>query len=270
MNTLIASLSTFLLLWHFVSAFAAEPVVPTKPLRPFDDNRLDEFTTWLKASGRKDPNKVFTIRDKTLHISGEGAGYLATKTAYRDYHLSVEYKWGKRTDGSKFVRNSGVLLHGTGPDGSKGGVWMASIECQLAQGCEGDLIVIRGKDKSGKTIPVTFTSRVRIAADKRTRWDPKGKPRKYDGRQFWWSKHEPFFKEFRDTRGKHDVASPLGQWTKVECLCRGNKITIRINGTTVNECYDVFPAGGKILLQNETNEVYFRNLEIRALTKDER
>ena len=251
------------------AGFAADPVPPTKPLRPFDDNHLDEFTTWLKATGRKDPKHVFTIRDKTLRISGEGAGYLATKTAYRDYHVSVEYKWGKKTDGSKFVRNSGILLHGTGPDGARNGVWMASIECQLAQGCEGDLIVIRGEDKDGNTIPVTFTSRVRIAADKRTRWDPRGKPKKYDGRQFWWSKHQPFFKELRDTRGKDDVASSLGKWTKVECLCRGKKITIRINGTTVNECYDVFPAGGKILLQNESNEVYFRNLEIKPLRKDE-
>ena len=45
----------------------------------------------------------------------------------------------------------------------------------------------------------------------------------------------------------------------------GSRITIRINGTTVNECYDVFPSGGKILLQNEVNDVDFRNLQIRPL-----
>ncbi|MGZ3336771.1 MAG: hypothetical protein ACXVBV_15690 [Isosphaeraceae bacterium] len=68
---------------------------------------------------------------------------------YRDYHLIVEHKWGKRTDGGKFVRNSGILLHATGPDGGAGGTWMSLIECQLAQGCVGDLIPIRGKDEAG-------------------------------------------------------------------------------------------------------------------------
>ncbi len=77
------------------------------------------------------------------HQFGEWGG------TYRDYHLIVEYKWGKRTDGGKFVRNSGILLHATGPDGGAGGTWMSSIECQLAQGCVGDLIPIRGKDEAG-------------------------------------------------------------------------------------------------------------------------
>ena len=37
-------------------------------------------------------------------------------------------------------------------------MWMSSIECQLAQGCVGDLIPIRGKDEAGSDIPVRFTS----------------------------------------------------------------------------------------------------------------
>lgn len=262
----LASVAVFLSVTVISTAQSADKsVTPTKTLRPFADNRLDEFTPWLKGQGSKDPKNVFSIKNEVLRISGEGAGYLATKQAYRDYHLSVEYKWDKKTDGSKYVRNSGILIHGVGPDGGARGVWMTSIECQLAQGCEGDLIVIRGKDKAGKTIPATITSKVRVAEDKKTRWDPNGKPMKYRGRQFWWSKHQPFFKELRDTRGKHDVASPLGEWTKVEVLCRGKRITIKINGETVNECYDAFPAAGQILLQNEGNEILFRNLEIRPL-----
>ena len=73
------------------------------------------------------------------------------------------------------------------------------------------------------------------------------------------------FKELLDTRGKDDVASGLGKWTKVECICQKNRITVKINGVTVNECYDVFPSGGRILLENEKNEIFFRNFEIRPL-----
>jgi hypothetical protein len=70
--------------------------------------------------------------------------------------LIVEYKWGERNPDSKYVRNSGILLHGVGPDGSQDGVWMTSIECQLAQGCEGDLILIRGKTAEGERFPATI------------------------------------------------------------------------------------------------------------------
>ena len=94
-----------------------------------------------------------------------------------------------------------------------------------------------------------------------------GKPVKYSGRQFWWSKHEPFFKELSDTRGKDDVASLLGEWTRVEAICSGKKITIKVNGETVNEALDADPAAGKVMLQAEGHEVFFRNLEIRPIAK---
>lgn len=260
---------TILLLTTAGSAVAADAVPavvePTSTIRPFNGRDLSGFYTWLKETGHEDPQQVFSVEDGQIRISGVGAGYLATRDAYRNYHLSVEYKWGTKTDGSKYVRNSGILLHGTGPDGSSRGVWMASIECQLAQGCEGDVIVIRGKDDGGNTIPVTVSSETRVAGDGRTRWQKGGKPTLHSGRQFWWSEHQVGFKELLDTRGDNDKASPLGEWTKVECVCRGDRITIRINGETVNEFYDVSPSEGRILLQNESNEIYFRNLEIRPL-----
>ncbi|MEK6237934.1 MAG: DUF1080 domain-containing protein, partial [Planctomycetales bacterium] len=104
-----------------------------------------------------------------------------------------------------------------------------------------------------------------VAKDGRTRWKKGGEKTVHSGKQFWWSKHQPFFKELRDTRGENDVASPLGEWTKVECICKDARVTVKINGETVNECFDVFPSAGKILLQNEGSEIYFRNLELRPV-----
>lgn len=156
-----------------LSAAEPEPIRPTKTLRLFNGKNLDGFTTWLKGSGTADPTGVFSVKDGVIHVSGTGNGYLATRDAYRDYHLTVEYRWGEKTFGSKYVRNSGVLLHGTGPDGGAGGTWMASIECQLAQGCVGDLIVIPGKTADGKPIAVQITSKVKLGPDRR----PRGTPR---------------------------------------------------------------------------------------------
>jgi hypothetical protein len=251
----------------------ADAVTPREVIRLSDGDSLEHFTTWLKQSGRDDPQGVFSIEDGVIHVSGDGAGYLATKQSYRDYHLSLEYRWGKKTDGSGYVRNSGVLVHAVGPDGGARGVWMTSLEVQLAQGCEGDFIVIRGQDGTGddiETIQATITSDTRTAEDGRTRWQRGGKPTKYSGRQFWWSKHQPGFKEKLDTRGTDDLASPLGEWTKVEVICRGDRVTVRINGEPVNEAYAVFPSAGKILLQNESNAVDFRNVEVRPLPPAEK
>jgi hypothetical protein len=244
---------------------SVSPITPREVIRPFNGKDFSGLYMWLKKTGREDPRHVFRVEDGMIRCGAEDMGYLATKDAYQNFHLSVEYKWGAKSTTDKYVRNSGVLLHGVGPDGSQNGVWMTAIECQLAQGCEGDLIVIPGKQTDGKLFPATVSSTTSVAEDGRTRWDKGGKPTAYSGKQFWWSKHEPFFKELIDTRGKDDVASPLGEWTKVECVCSGKRITIKINGITVNECYDAHPAAGKILLQTEGHEIYFRNFEIRPL-----
>ncbi len=257
----------------FTDSFSADlpPVNPpaqspdrVTPL--FNGRDLTDLYPWLKDSAFDDPKRVWSVRDGVLRCSGEVAGYLATRQAWRDYRLVVEYKWGELTYGAKGVRNSGVLLHATGPDGNRS-PWMSSIECQIAQGCVGDFIVIRGKDEKGETIPVTITADVEVGPDKRLRWKKGGAKTVYSNRQFWWSQHEPFFEERIDTRGKNDVDSPLGEWTRLECVCDGNRITVIVNGTAVNECYDVWPSAGKILLESEGFEILFRKVELHPLKR---
>jgi hypothetical protein len=263
MPWIIPSLLLFGALASGLAARADEARSPEGVERPFTEPGLDGFTKWLKKTGHDDPQGVFRLEDGVLRCGDEDMGYVATKRSYRDYHLSVEYRWGRKRAQPTSVRNTGVLLNAIGPDGAAKGLWMTSIECQLAQGCEGDLIVIRGTQADGNPFPGTLASLTRMAEDKNTRWDPQGQPTTYSGKQFWSSRHQPFFKEDYDARGKDDVASPVGEWTKVECLCSGSRITIKINGHTVNECSDAVPAAGKILLQSEGDEVFFRNLELR-------
>ena len=240
-------------------------VRPTEAVKLFNGKDLTGLRTWLKDTKGEDPRKVFSAEDGLLHVSGDGYGYVRTDKDYRDYHLVVEYKWGQRTDGGKFVRNSGILLHAVGADGGANGTWMSSIECQLAQGCAGDLIVIRGKDDRGETIPVRLTSDVVLGPDKRPRWREGGQPRTFTSGQLWWSRHDPDFKELIDTRGKDDVESKTGEWNRVDCVCEGDRISVRVNGHHVNTCYGVFPAAGKILLQSEGFELFVRTFELHPL-----
>lgn len=246
------------------------PVVPQDVVPLFNGADLTGLTTWLKDTRRDDPRRVFRVTDGLLHITGDGMGYVATEKPWRDYRLLVEYKWGRKTDGGKYVRNSGILLHSTGPDGGAGGSWPSCIECQLAQGCAGDFIVIRGKDDEGNIIPVRLTADTELAPDrKRHRWKKGGEAKLFPVTrgQLWWSKHDWDFAELLDTRGKNDVESPLGEWNRVECVCDGPRITIIVNGETVNECRDVFPAGGRILLQTEGFEVFVRKFELHPLKR---
>ena len=255
---------TSLLLVALVAA-EPEPIVPTAAAPLFNGKDLSGLEVWLKDTKRDDPKQVFRAKDGMIHITGEGFGYAATEKAYRDYRVSLEYRCGKKTDGGKYVRNSGLLLHATGSHGGASGTWMSSVEVQLAQGCVGDLIVIRGKDDAGKIIPVSLTSDVKLGADKRPRWSPGGTKTVFTNRQLWWNNHEAGFEELLDTRGKHDPDSPLGEWTKVECICEKDTIEVKINGTTVNKAYDVTPSAGRILLQCEGFELFVRKFEIAPL-----
>jgi hypothetical protein len=258
----------FVALHMLVAAACAQDEQATAPrevIPLFHGKDLAGLVTWLKDTQHEDPRGVFSVKEGVLRLSGDGMGYIRTDKAYRDYHLVVEYRWGKKTDGGKYVRNSGILLHATGPDGGAGGAWPSSIECQLAQGCVGDLIVIRGKDEQGETIPVRVTAETELAPDgRRHRWKAGGERKTFPPTrgQLWWSRHDWDFQELLDTRGKEDVESPLGEWTRVECLCAGDKITIKVNGHTVNECRDVHPAAGRICLQTEGFEILFRKFEI--------
>jgi hypothetical protein len=250
-----------------VTASVRDAIRPREVIRLFNNKDLSGLSTWLADSKRDDPRKVFQVtKEGWLRITGDGSGYVATRAEYRDYHLVVEYKWGQRTDGGKFVRNSGILLNAVGPDGGAGGQWMSSVECQLGQGCVGDLIVIRGKDVKGETIPVRISSEISLGPDKRPRWTPGGTRREFVGdSQLWWSRHDPGFEELLDTRGKDDVESRVGEWTKIECLNEGGQLKVHVNGTQINSAYNVFPAAGKVLLQSEGFELYVRKFELHPL-----
>ncbi len=233
---------------------ALQAAAPAERVALFNGKNLDGLRPWQKDA----KEEVWSVVDGMIRCSGEGRGYLGTEKAWKDYRVAVDYRWGTRTDGSKTVRNSGILIHATGADGSAGkGAWMPSIEVQLAQGCVGDLIPIRSKE-----VEVSFAGETALGSDRRPRWSKGGAPAVYTGKQFWWSKHEAGFQELLDTRGKEDVESPLGEWTRVELVCKGARATVIVNGTTVNEIYDASPAAGRILLQNEGYEIFFKAFEI--------
>src|SRR5262249_16069665 len=86
-------------------------------LHLFNGKDLTNFYTYLKGHGKgNDPEKVFTVHDGMIHVSGKVFGGLTTEKEYGNYHLVTEFKWGEKTwaPREKAARDSGILLHCVG------------------------------------------------------------------------------------------------------------------------------------------------------------
>lgn len=71
----------------------------------------------------------------------------------------------------------------------------------------------------------------------------------------------------RYKKKKRDTEKPTGQWNTVECICDGGKIINIVNGGVVNEGRGASVRKGRILLQSEGAEVYYRKVELTPLEK---
>ena len=235
-----------------------------KTLFRFDGKSLAGFYTFLKGPGRDNaPNKVFTVSDGMIRISGQDWGCITTHDAYENYHLTAEFKWGTETWGNRKdrARDSGILLHSTGEDGAYGGMWMHSIECQMIEGGTGDILVVGDKsEKFAVTCPVADEKQGGSYLFK-----PDGKPVTiHGGRINWWGR-DPAWKDVKDFRGKQDVEKPIGQWNLLECICKGSTIVIKLNGKIVNQCLDAKPTKGRLQIQSEGAELFVRRFELVSI-----
>lgn len=241
----------------------------------FNGRDLSGFSTWLRDTRHEDPRGVFTVTNGWIRISGDGLGYLATTQSFANYRLVVEFKWGTRNtpwnDRVGRARDSGIFLHATGPDGNShdgDGAFMAAIECNLFQGATGDILLIRGKDEAGRLIAPRLTARVAPErdADGWWFWDAEGRLQTIEtwGRLNWFGKSRAWRDEI-DFRGPLDPERTYGEWNTVECTCDGNRLAIRLNGILVNEAFDLRPDRGRILLQCEGSEVFFRRVAVFEL-----
>ncbi len=246
------------------------PIVPTDgPIKLFNGKDLTGLYVFMQDTKYEDPRHIFTVHDGLLHISGNGVGGISTEKEYGDYHMICEFKWGERTWGTreKSARDSGALVHCTGPEGAYSGIWMASIEAQIIEGGVGDILVVPGNDTDGKPIPLSLTADVVKDRDGETVWSKEGTPQTFtSGRINWWGR-DPDWKDQIGFRGPKDVESPVGQWTRMDVICEKDRITIKVNGTVVNCGYQAVPQAGKLTFQTELAEIFVRRWELWPLGK---
>ncbi len=263
---LVAGLSmTFLL---FSSAIESTTgAAPAKTIKLFNGHNLDGWYTFLKDRGKNnDPKQVFSVGDGVIRISGEEWGCITTEDEYENYHLVVEFKWGEQTFEPRLdkARDSGILLHSVGADGAKGGIWMYSIECQVIEGGTGDFIVVGDGSKD-------FSVTCPVAPDKQGGsyvFNPEGELVTINEGRINWFGRDPDWKDVKGFRGKNDVEKPHGQWNKLECIVKDGEISIILNGVLVNRAVAVQPRKGRIQIQSESSEIFFRRVDLKPLHTD--
>lgn len=62
-----------------------------------------------------------------------------------------------------------------------------------------------------------------------------------------------------------DAEKPFGEWNTIEVICDGDKITNIVNGVVVNEGSHASVTKGRILLQSEGAEVFYRKVDLKPL-----
>jgi len=193
-----------------------------------------DFKGWysfLQSKGKNnDIEKVFSVEDGLLHITGKEFGYLCTEKKYANFHLVAEFKWGVKKypprDADTTKRDNGILYYVQTAASDK--VWPKSIECQIQEGDVGDIwlidsttVVIDGQ----RTAPYNFHRVVK----------------------------------------KKNGERPTGEWNTVEVIADKGKITYIVNGVTVNAAESPSLNDGRIIIQSEGAEIYYRKIEITEL-----
>ena len=212
----------------------------------------------------KDVDGMFTMIEEdgepVLKIAGEIYGCIFTKEEFANYHLKLKVKWGDK----KFIprmeklKDSGILYHSVGESGKDyWRSWMLSQEFQIMEGHMGDYWNIANSAIDIRAYPSEGVMSSIASANQPFR--PFGSGTNGDGFCMRSENHE----------------SPEGEWTTLELICYGDKSLHIVNGHVVmilqNSRYNdngkqVPLTKGKIQLQSEAAEVYFKDIRIRNIS----
>lgn len=206
----------------------------------------------------RDPLHVFTVTNMdgvpTLHVSGQGFGVMMTTATFTNVHARLEIKWGKRKWGAKVNQpfDSGLLYFCHSEAGAVFGTWPRCIEFQINEKEFGDLYALGTQ----VTVPARQDGKL-------WRYDPAGAPTIFQPASFHCAHLV-------------DPEKPQGEWNTLDLIIfNGDSIHV-VNGQVVMRLHNAQRldggaptsiTSGKICLQTEGGECYFRNVEIQPITE---
>ena len=220
----------------------------------------DEQGNYLEPIGlNKDPLNVFSTvtedKDPAIRMSGEVFAILVTEKEFENYHLKLQFKWGteKYPPRKTEKRDSGILYHSIGEEGAWGGVWMRSLECQVQEGDCGDYISV-------DTVSVDIQA-IRDEENNLHLHAPGSETLTFSVERSYCHKST-------------DYENPSGEWNTMEIYTVGGKSVHVVNGQVNNRISnsrhlvdgkELPLTKGKIQLQSEGAEVFYRSIQIRDI-----
>ncbi len=227
-----------------------------------DDNGKPLTNTPLGLNN--DPRKVFTVVDdngeKVIRISGENWGAIITKQEYENYHLQLQFKWGKLLWGQKKKGNkkdSGLLYHSVGKFGADYMAWMRAQEFQVEEGNCGDYWGCAGGSADIPAIKRNEADYVYDANGALLTFSDKSK----NGRHC--------IKQAGDEKQS-------GEWNTLDLYCHGDTSIHVLNGKVAMVLYHNSQVDngamtpmtkGKIQLQSEGAEIFYRKIRMQPISR---
>jgi Domain of Unknown Function (DUF1080) len=186
----------------------------------------------------KNPDTInpFIVRNGMLVSLGTPGGHLITDKIYKNYQLTVQYRFAGKPG------NCGVLVHSSTPRVLYG-MFPKSMEVQMQYKDAGDFWCI----EEDITVP-----------DMVSRRGPKEN----------WGVNGDKLRRIKNLTD--DSERPVGEWNTMIIQCLNNEVKVWVNGTLVNHGTNCTASSGQIALQAEGSEVEFKQLDIKpikALTK---
>ncbi len=222
-------------------ARAADPVAPTIAL--FNGHNLDGWTRFTKDNA-PDGTTTWSAVDGVLTCSGKPVGYLRTEQKFKNFHLSLEWRWSGpapvNAQGKTANRNSSLLLHLHTPDMNP----PRAIEAQVMETNAGDLVFFADAES-------TELLAARAKAISEAGEDAEKIKRAQSLRRL--SKKLP------------SSEKPIGEWNRYEVVSRDGNVTLTVNGVVQNSTSGLNLGAGHIGLHSEGAEVQFRNLQLEPL-----
>ncbi|HTG65348.1 MAG TPA: DUF1080 domain-containing protein [Flavobacterium sp.] len=170
--------------------------------------------------------ELFSVENNMIRMYGPKAGYLISEQSFRNFKLTVEYRWNTDTKFAKKnnSKNSGVMY--LVPSETPDVLWPKGIQFQIKEGATGDFVFLQEvtlningkKTEPGKSVVA---------------------------------------KRFLDAE------KAIGEWNKLVVTSKNGVITQKLNGKTVNKGIESSVTEGRILLQYEGFPIDFRKVNIK-------
>lgn len=244
---------------------AATPVPEAAWRALFNGRSLDGWTIFQQGVGNHDAHHAVVIENGVLHFLGTAFdgpasatfGHIATAETHADYHFQLEFRWGKRRFAPRDLqrRNSGVLYH-MGPERDR--LFPDCVEFQVEEGDVGDAIMVNTRALQGPLLGGTPL------------W-----PNWFPGLPKTWQEPQIAGGIARQWHVHAGAYEHLDDWNTLDLYAFGDQAAHLVNGRIVNTLFsltgrDGSPLkAGRIALEFEAAEVFFRNVRIRDLGTDE-